>query len=68
MLIMIILVIAFGTGGIKPCVSAFGANQFGPTQKHHLDSFFSVFYASINVGSLIGNIIEIFFLFKLIIN
>ena len=52
--------IALGTGGIKPCVSAFGGNQFGPNQKHYLDSFFSVFYASINLGSLIGNFVDNF--------
>ena len=44
--------IAFGTGGIKPCVSSFGGDQFKPTQTRLLQSFFSLFYISINVGSI----------------
>jgi len=47
--------IALGTGGIKPCVSAFGGDQFKlPEQTRQLQSFFSVFYFSINLGSLIS--------------
>jgi len=47
--------IAIGTGGIKPCVSAFGGDQFKlPEQERQLQTFFSVFYFSINAGSLIG--------------
>ncbi|XP_076304131.1 solute carrier family 15 member 1-like isoform X2 [Tachypleus tridentatus] len=46
--------IAIGTGGIKPCVSAFGGDQFGPGQKRQLQSFFSLFYLSINAGSLLS--------------
>ena len=51
------MIIACGTGGIKPCVSAFGGNQFKPNQKKYLTNFFSVFYISINIGSTIGTII-----------
>lgn len=46
--------IAFGTGGIKPCVAAFGGDQFHPDQKSQLQRFFSFFYISINSGSLIS--------------
>lgn len=46
--------IAFGTGGIKPCVSAFGGDQFGPGQERELQRFFSFFYVSINAGSLLS--------------
>ena len=47
--------IAIGTGGIKPCVSAFGGDQFKlPEQERQLQTFFSVFYFSINAGSLIS--------------
>jgi len=52
-----LFIISIGTGGIKPCVGAFGANQFKPTQKRYIDTFFSVFYLSINVGSTIGTIL-----------
>ncbi|XP_076311823.1 solute carrier family 15 member 1-like isoform X2 [Tachypleus tridentatus] len=46
--------IAIGTGGIKPCVSAFGGDQFGPGQERQLQRFFSLFYLSINAGSLLS--------------
>ncbi|KAL3275456.1 hypothetical protein HHI36_020216 [Cryptolaemus montrouzieri] len=47
--------IAVGTGGIKPCVSAFGGDQFVlPQQAKLLAMFFSVFYFSINAGSLLS--------------
>ncbi|XP_076649962.1 peptide transporter family 1 isoform X2 [Halictus rubicundus] len=51
-----LVLIAFGTGGIKPCVVAFGGDQFVlPQQIHYLSTFFSVFYFSINFGSLISS-------------
>ncbi|KAG8232131.1 hypothetical protein J437_LFUL012140 [Ladona fulva] len=47
--------IAAGTGGIKPCVSAFGGDQFVlPEQELEQKQFFSIFYFSINAGSLIS--------------
>lgn len=50
-----LFMIALGTGGIKPCVSSFGGDQFKlPQQEKQLASFFSVFYFSINAGSLIS--------------
>lgn len=50
-----LLLIAFGTGGIKPCVSAFGGDQFIlPQQERYMSTFFSLFYFSINFGSLIS--------------
>jgi len=53
-----LLLIAIGTGGIKPCVVAFGGDQFKiPEQERQLQSFFSVFYFFINAGSLIGTAI-----------
>ena len=53
-----LLLIALGTGGIKPCVSAFGGDQFKlPQQAAQLAMFFSMFYFSINAGSLISTLI-----------
>lgn len=50
--------IALGTGGIKPCVSSFGADQFddtNPTERKKKGSFFNWFYFSINVGALVSS-------------
>ncbi|CAM0872168.1 unnamed protein product [Alopecurus aequalis] len=49
--------IALGTGGIKPCVSSLGADQFDdsdPTERVKQGSFFNWFYFSINIGSFIS--------------
>ncbi|XP_023320404.1 peptide transporter family 2 isoform X2 [Eurytemora carolleeae] len=53
-----IFLIAIGTGGIKPCVVALGADQFKvPEQKKQMATYFAMFYASINFGSLISTIV-----------
>lgn len=50
-----LFLIALGTGGIKPCVSAFGGDQFVlPQQEKELTRFFSIFYFSINTGSFVS--------------
>lgn len=49
--------IALGTGGIKPCVSSFGADQFDEADTHEVQkkySFFNWFFFSINMGALLG--------------
>ncbi|KAM3836258.1 solute carrier family 15 member 1 [Vipera latastei] len=52
-----LVLIALGTGGIKPCVSAFGGDQFEEDQEKQRSRFFSIFYLSINAGSLLSTII-----------
>lgn len=53
--------IAVGTGGIKPCVSAFGGDQFRlPHQGAELARFFSLFYFAINAGSMISTAVTPF--------
>ncbi|KAG9457632.1 hypothetical protein H6P81_002140 [Aristolochia fimbriata] len=50
--------IALGTGGIKPCVSSFGADQFddtNPNERVRKGSFFNWFYFSVNIGALISS-------------
>ncbi|CUG58924.1 proton-dependent oligopeptide transporter, putative [Bodo saltans] len=53
----LLVLISLGAGGIKSCVNVFGAQQFHPVaHKEKITSFFTLFYASINVGSLIGGL------------
>ncbi|XP_047312966.1 protein NRT1/ PTR FAMILY 8.2-like [Impatiens glandulifera] len=55
--------IALGTGGIKPCVSSYGADQFDDAdegEKKHKSSFFNWFYFSINVGGLIATSVLVY--------
>lgn len=49
--------IALGSGGIKPCVSANVGDQFGESNKHLLSKVFGWFYFSINAGSFISTIL-----------
>ncbi|KAH9620897.1 hypothetical protein KSS87_023411, partial [Heliosperma pusillum] len=53
-----IYLMALGTGGIKPCVSSFGADQFDDTdadERVKKGSFFNWFYFSITIGSLVAS-------------
>ncbi len=49
--------IALGSGGIKPCVSANVGDQFGNSNKHLLSKVFGWFYFSINAGSFLSTIL-----------
>ncbi|KAF9294596.1 hypothetical protein BGZ88_003657 [Linnemannia elongata] len=51
------LIIAIGTGGIKPCVSAHGGDQYLPSQEQAKDFFFNIFYVAINIGALLTQFI-----------
>ena len=55
-----LLTVAIGTGGIKPCVSSLGGDQFKDNEvgREQLAGFFSLFYASINAGSLLSTFIS----------
>lgn len=46
-----LILIAIGSGGIKPCVSAFVGDQFGRGREHLLPKIYGMFYWSINFGS-----------------
>ncbi|XP_065596883.1 solute carrier family 15 member 1 [Cyrtonyx montezumae] len=52
-----LILIAIGTGGIKPCVAAFGGDQFEDHQEKQRRRFFSFFYLAINAGSLISTVV-----------
>ncbi|XP_024400466.1 uncharacterized protein [Physcomitrium patens] len=55
--------IAFGTGGIKPCVAAFGGDQIqyslpaGPTKERLHRQFFFMYYFAVNAGSVLSTIL-----------
>ena len=55
--------VALGTGGIKPCVSSFGADQFDENddgERRSKSSFFNWFYLSINIGALVASSVMVY--------
>jgi POT family proton-dependent oligopeptide transporter len=49
--------IAIGSGGIKPCVSAHVGDQFGASNAHLVERVFSWFYFAINFGSFFATLL-----------
>jgi POT family proton-dependent oligopeptide transporter len=49
-----LILIAMGSGIIKPCISANVGDQFGPSNKHLIQKMYSWFYFSINVGAAVS--------------
>jgi len=49
--------IAVGSGGIKPCVSAHVGDQFGKTNAHLLPRVFAWFYFAINLGAAASSLL-----------
>ena len=49
--------IAVGSGGIKPCVSAHVGDQFGATNGHLLTRVFGWFYFAINLGAFVSTLL-----------
>ncbi|KAJ1566324.1 hypothetical protein HK405_010260, partial [Cladochytrium tenue] len=56
--LLAIFLIAFGTGGIKPCVSAHGGDQFIEIQKQGIEKFYNYFYMAINTGACISSFVS----------
>lgn len=49
--------IALGSGGIKPCVSAHVGDQFKANQQHLLKKVYELFYFMINFGSFFSTLV-----------
>ncbi|MBZ0201884.1 MAG: POT family MFS transporter [Ignavibacteria bacterium] len=49
--------IAMGSGGIKPCVSAHVGDQFQKINKHLLEKIFGYFYFSVNLGAAASSLL-----------
>ncbi len=52
-----LFIIAIGTGGIKPCVSAFVGDQAGGFDSQTMTRIYSAFYWSINFGSFFAMLV-----------
>ncbi|MFO0963321.1 MAG: POT family MFS transporter [Phycisphaerales bacterium] len=52
-----LLLVALGSGGVKPCVSAHVGDQFGNSNKHLLARVFGWFYFAINFGSFFSTLL-----------
>ena len=52
-----LFLIALGSGGIKPCVSAMVGDQFTEENKHLAKTVFAIFYWSINFGSFFASLL-----------
>lgn len=52
-----LFLIALGSGGIKPCVSAMVGDQFTEKNKHLATKVFGAFYWSINFGSFFASLL-----------
>ena len=52
-----LLLIAVGSGGIKPCVSAHVGDQFGKANQHLLTKVYQWFYFSINLGAFVSTLL-----------
>jgi POT family proton-dependent oligopeptide transporter len=57
LLIVGLTLLAVGSGGIKPCVSAHVGDQFGKQNEHLITKVFGWFYFSINVGSVVSMVL-----------
>lgn len=49
--------VAMGSGGIKPCVSAHVGDQFGPSNKRLISRVFGWYYFSINLGAATSTVL-----------
>ena len=52
-----LMLIAIGSGGIKPCVSAHVGDQFGPSNWRLLEKVYQLFYFIINFGSFFATLL-----------
>jgi POT family proton-dependent oligopeptide transporter len=52
-----LFLIALGSGGIKPCVSAHVGDQFGKRNQHLMEKVYQWFYFAINFGSTLSTLL-----------
>ena len=52
-----LIMVVIGSGGHKPCISAFLGDQFGKNNQNLVSRVYSWFYFSVNLGAFISNVI-----------
>ncbi len=57
-----LVLIAIGSGGIKPCVSSHVGDQFCSQNKHLISKVFGWFYFAINLGAFVSGLLTPFLL------
>ncbi|NDG99733.1 MAG: MFS transporter, partial [Opitutae bacterium] len=62
LLLLGLVLIAVGSGGIKPCVSAHVGDQFGSSNRFLLPKVFGWFYLAINMGAFASGLLTPFLL------
>ncbi|KAI6214205.1 hypothetical protein M3Y94_00240500 [Aphelenchoides besseyi] len=45
-----LFLVAVGSGGVKPCLTTFGADQFKPNYVSMISTYFALFYLLVNLG------------------
>merc|ERR1712142_1081473 len=53
-----LFLVSVGAGGIKPCVSTFGAEQISSKDPRVMAKYFSLFYLMINLGSMLSMLVS----------
>ena len=61
LLLLGLVLIAVGSGGIKPCVSAHVGDQFGSSNRFLLPKVFGWFYLAINMGAFASGLLTPFY-------
>ncbi|OXA44992.1 Peptide transporter family 1 [Folsomia candida] len=56
--ILSLILMAVGTGGMKPCLAPFGGEQFTlPQQALRLQQFFSIFFVATTIGNMLSTVV-----------
>ncbi|KAI6200497.1 hypothetical protein M3Y96_00740500 [Aphelenchoides besseyi] len=51
-----LFLIAVGSGGVKPCLTTFGADQFKPSHVSMISTYFALFYLLVSLGGVFSTL------------
>lgn len=56
--VLAIIILSYGNGSLKPCILAFGADQFHlPEQTEHMNRYFAHFYLVLKVSGVASSLL-----------